>query len=274
MIGYLAFALLAGIGLAIWRTVLLYQYFDPYNHEFTLAAREPLDLLGYVMLAVLILTFTSVIFTHKKTYIPFTASSNAYSVFTSSLTGCLFAASGILSLIYYASDIFASNGTAVFRILLLLALLSLFLSAVYFIISASARYDKAPIKKVFALFPMTFATTYLGAAYLSPDFSFSDSNDVLRNVALAALVLFFIQEARSCFYRTTDAMRFPFSVAALVCLIAYALPTLFVTAFWEMEFTYMTMFDLVECGVIFYIIASVRNMILHLAPEEKEKTTA
>ena len=273
--GYLVFSILAGIGLAVWRTVLLYRYFDPYNNEFTYAANAPLKTLGYVMLIALLLVCSSAIFLQKKTYSPFTASRNAYSVFASSLTGCLFAAAGILALIYYSDALFASNGTAAFRLLLLIALITLFLSAVYFIISASSRYAGTSIKKVFALFPMIFATAYLGAAYLSPDFVFSDSNDLLRNVSLAALVLFFIQESRACFYQVSDVFRFPFAVAALVCLITYELPNLFVTAFWEMELTYMTMFELVECGVIFYIIACARNMISHIElPEPQQETVS
>ena len=42
-----------------------------------------------------------------------------------------------------------------------------------------------------------------------------------------------------------------------------------------MELTYMTMFELVECGVIFYIIACARNMISHIElPEPQQETVS
>ncbi len=271
MAGYLIFAILAGIGLSVWRTVLLYRYFDPYNNEYMLHAREPLRALGYVMLACTVIALTAFIFVRKREFSMFTSSANQFSVFASSLLGFLFAASGILTLLYYPDKIFASEGTVFFRILLLAAFVSLFFSAIYFILSASTRYDGTKIKKAFSFFPTLFSVTYLSAAYLSPDFLFSNSNDILRNVSLAALVFFFIQETRSSVYDGIDPARFPIAVAALICVITYELPNLIVTAFWEVELTYMTMFELVECGIIIYLISCARSMIKSLKPQEKTK---
>lgn len=270
MTGYLAFSILAGIGLSIWRTVLLYQYFDPYNDAYTLTAKAPLQTLGYVMLACVAITLTSALILRKKEFEPLTASTNHFSVFASSLLGCLFAAAGILALIYYPDKLFASEGTLIFRVLLIAAYISLFFSAIFFIISASARYDDTKIKVLFSVFPALFSVTLLSASYLSPDFVFSNSNDLLRNVALSSLVLFFLQEARSVFYGKIEPLRFTFAVTALVCVMAYEIPTVIVTAFWEMELTYMTMFELVECGAIIYMIAASCSMISSLRTNERK----
>ncbi len=276
MLGYLIFSLLAGVGLAVWRTVLLYRYFDPYTNRFPLDAGESLDTFGYAMLACLILAATSAAFLYGKECKPFTASSNHVSVFASSLLGCIFAAAGTLALIYYAQEIFSEQGLVFQRLLLILTLVSIFFSALCFILGASSRYDGTTLKKALSFFPALFSVSYLGAAYLSPDFLFSDSNDILRNVAIASLVFFFIQETRTCFYNKTDNIRFPFTLAMLICLFAYALPTFIVTAFWEMEMTYMTMFDLVECGVLIYGVAVAVSMITTVQkkepkPEEKNE---
>lgn len=271
MTAYLIFSVLSGIGLAIWRTVLIYRYFDPYNNEYTLGTRDSLQTLGYVMLAAVLIAFTAGIFLYKREFEPFHLSATHYSVFASSLTGFLFGASGLLSVIYYASDIFTEDGTAIFRILLMLSFFLLFLSAVYFIISASARYDDTKIKKAFAFFPTLFVTVYLSASYLSPDFTFSNMNDILRNVSLAALVFYFIQENRASFYGKSEPSRFVFALVALICVITYELPNLIVTAFWEMELTHMTMFELVENGIMLYLIACACAMISHIKPIEKKQ---
>ncbi len=270
LLGYLLFSLLAGVGLAVWRTVLLYQYFDPYTNRFPLDAGDSLDAFGYVMLACLILAATSAAFLHGKECKPFTSSSSPISVFASSLLGCIFVAAGTLALVYHAQEIFSGTGVVFQRLLLILALVSIFFSALYFILSASARYDGTTLKKALAFFPSIFAVSYLGAAYLSPDFLFSDSNDVLRNVAIASLIFFFLQETRTCFYGKTDNIRFPFTLFMIICLFAHTLPTLIVTAFWEMEMTYMTMFDLAECGVLIYGIVVAVSMSSTVRKKEPE----
>jgi len=272
MTGYLVFSILAGLGLSIWRTVLLYQYFDPYNNAYAIAAKSNLRGLGYVMLACVLIALTSAFVLRKKEFDTVTASANHFSVFASSLLGCLFAAAGILVLIYYPHQLFAPTGTVIFRALLLTAFISIFFSAMFFIFSASARYDDSRIKTILSVFPALFAVTLLSASYLSPDFVFSNSNDLLRNVALASLVLFFLQEARAVFYGKTEFLRFSLAMVSLICVIAYNLPMLIVTAFWEFELTYMTMFELVECGAIVYMIATACTMIGSLHQVEENTT--
>ncbi len=268
MIGYLVFAILSGLLLAIWRTVLLYRYFDPYNDAFSQNAKDAISSLGYAIFACIVLAFTSLAFLQKREYKPFTASAGHFSVFASSLLGCIFAASGILSLVYYTTDFFGSEGHISYRLLLLISLLALFFSAIYFILSASTRYDGTKIKMIFSFFPALFSAAYLSAAYLSPSFVFSDSNDLLRNVSLAAMLFFFLQEARTAVYGRSDSMRFAYSVVMLVAVLAYNLPTLIVTAFWEMKFSYMTMFELVQCGAVIYGTAVAVSMIASLEPKK------
>ncbi len=273
LVGFLVFSVLAGLTLAVFRTVLLYRYFDPYANTFTLAAEPFLTALGYGLAVCLLIAFCSMIFLRKREFAPISSSTYQFSVFASSLLGCLFAAAGVLSLIYYPKEIFSQRGTLAYRLFLLAAFFSLFFAAIYFILNSSARFEGAKLKTVLSFFPTIFAITYLSTAYLSPDFVFSDSNDVLRNVSLAALSFFLIQETRTAVYGKSDTLRFGFSLVAIISILAYNIPSLIVTAFWEMELTFMTMFELVECGAVVYAISVARTLIIGLLAQKSEAAT-
>lgn len=92
-----------GIALAVWRMVLIYRYYDPYNGEFSRDADTMLKALGYVTLGVVLLMFTSYFFIRKESFERFSASSNQVSVFSSSLCGFVFVAVGILVVIITAA---------------------------------------------------------------------------------------------------------------------------------------------------------------------------
>ncbi len=267
--GYLIFSIFAGLGLAVWRTVLLYRFYDPYTDKFPHAASPHLDALGYTMLACLVLLFSSAFLLRGRKFRHIETSEHQFSVFASSLLGCLFVAAGILSLVYYGKEMFAV-GTPFYRVLLVLAAIFSFFSVLYFLLSASARFDGTTIKKGLSFFPAAFATAYLGAAYLSPDFVFSDNNDILHNVALAALVFFFIHETRASFYGKSEPLRFVFSLTAITALLAHEIPMLIVTAFWEMELSFMSLLDLVLCGAIVYAVGTARTLIIGLLPKEEK----
>lgn len=110
MIAYTAAAIAAGIALAVWRMVLIYRYYDPYNGEFSRDADTMLKALGYVTLGVVLLMFTSYFFIRKESFERFSASSNQVSVFSSSLCGFVFVAVGILIVVYYGGSVFGRSG--------------------------------------------------------------------------------------------------------------------------------------------------------------------
>ncbi len=265
--GYLIFSLMSGLGLAVWRTILLYRYYDPYNDKFSLDAEMPLATFGYVMAICVALALTSAIVLYKREWEPFSTSAHQFSVFSSSLCGFLCFASGVLALVYYGKDAFTSGGNPFYRAFLIVALVALLPSALYFLMNSSAKYDGRRLRTVLSVFPMLFATAFLGAAYLAPDFVFSDSNDLLRNVALCGMVLFWSHEGRTAVYGKSFPARFVFAQTLIIAVLAYHLPSLIVTAFWEMELSYMTMMELTLCGALIHAVSTSRAMIIHLAPK-------
>ena len=271
MIVYTAVSIAAGIALAVWRMILIYRYYDPYNGEFSRDADSMLKALGYVTLGAALLMFTSYFFIRKESFERFSASSNQVSVFSSSLCGFVFVAVGILVVVYYAGSVFGhSGGGWFFKTAQIISFFSLFGSAAYFIFSASTGYCESKIKNGLSFFPALWALSYLSCSYINADYIYNDPNRILCNVSLAALLLFFLFETRNTVSKPQNPMRFAFSLIAMVCVMTYMVPLLILTAFWEIPLTLESLFEAVECGAVFYIFAVLYTMISVL----KKKSSA
>jgi hypothetical protein len=83
-------------------------------------------------------------------------------------------------------------------------------------------------------------------------------------------VLFFLFETRACATNRTDATRFVFSLIALVCTLVYILPIFILMAFWELSTGLDLLFEAVECGALFYIVAVLCSMIQAVKPNNKK----
>lgn len=260
-------SIVSGIALAVWRIVLLVRYYDPYNGGFAKAAEVQMRALGYVTLAVIILMAASYFFIRKTAFEPFSASSNQVSVFSSSLCGFVFLAVCILLLIYYTPAIFKANGSPFYKILQILSLIFLPFSAVYFIFSASVNRSESKVKKAFSFFPAIWALCYMAASYMNPAYQYTDPNRILCNISLAALLLFFLYETRNTVSKPQNPVRFAVSLVAMVCVLVYMLPLFTLTAFWEIPMTAETLFEAVECGVVFYIFSVLYTMVLSVKKE-------
>lgn len=267
MIAYMSLSIAAGLALAICRTVILYRYYDPYNGEFSREADLYIQLLGYGMLAVVLILFTSYFWIRREKFEQFSASSNQVSVFSSSLCGFIFAAVGILVLIYYAGTIFQTGGGWFFKAAQWISFFSLFGAAAYFIFSASVGYGESKIKKALSFFPALWALSYLAASYIHPDYLYNDPNRIFCNVSIAALLLFFLFETRNTVSSAQNPARFAFSLIAMVCVLVYMLPLFTLTAFWEISLTPESLFEAVECGAVFYIFAVLYTMISAIKKE-------
>jgi uncharacterized membrane protein len=246
---YLASSLVIGIGLAVWRIVLMFQYYDPYNNEYASQAKAPLQTLGYVIAFALLLMATSYFFIRKNRFENLPASCNQISVFASALLGFVFLAVACLIALYYAKELFAQTSATTFRFLRLTSFALLFPSALYFIINATSRCSEK-MKKVFSFFPTLFAVIFLATSYINPIYNYTDPNHNLCNISICSLVLFFLFETRACATNRTDATRFVFSLIALVCTLVYILPIFILMAFWELSTGLDLLFEAVECGAL------------------------
>ncbi len=274
MTAYLIYALVVGVGLAVWRTILLYRHFDPYNNQFNAAAHSSMELLGTITLAAILLSLTSVVVLRRKEFDVFTASGSQFSVFASSFLGCLCAAGFLLVIFYYPKVIFAGEGSGFHRAMAMLALFLIVFVSIYYIISASARYDGTKAKKALVFFPTLFSVAYLFAVFTDPAFTVGNSNHQFQCVSLSVIVLYFIQEMRTGFYGKSEQFRFPVVLITVISICVYELPNLIVTAFWEMSITYQTMFEFAEVGVLICAVAAARAMIgaVKDRPTEEPKT--
>lgn len=273
MIVYTVAATVSGIALSIWRTLILYRHYDPYNSEFSSDADRQLIILSYVALAVILLMLTSYFFLKREQFEIFSASSNQVSIFSSSLCGFIFAAAGILIAIYFGKNIFRPERQGwFFHLMILIAFFSLFAAAAYFIFSASVEHSRPGIKKALSFFPTLWALSYLSASYINADYLFNDPNRILCNVSLCALLIFFLFETKNTVSTPQNPARFAFSLVALICVLLYMLPTFVLTAFWEIPLTYTTLFEVIECGAVFYIFATLYTMILSLKTNADAKT--
>lgn len=194
---YFASALLLGIGFAIWRIALMFRYYDPYNNEYSADAKMELQIFGYVLCFSLLVIATSYFFLRKHTFSEFSASSNQISVFSSALLGFVFVAVGFLVLLYYAKELFGAETAPFFKGMRIVSFILLFLSAIYFIMSAAASRMSPKGKKIFSFFPTFFALTLLIVSYINPSYNYTDPNHNLCNISICALLLFFLYETRS-----------------------------------------------------------------------------
>ena len=265
---YLAGAVAAAIGLAVWRTVLLYRYFDPYTGEFSSASFSSMKTLGYTVFALLLLAFTSLIFFRKHDFEALGTSGSQLSVFASSFLGCLCFASFLLALGYHRERIFADTQTLRGK-LLPIALFLLIPCALHFIADASARFERMQSRKLLGIFPTLFSLFYLFSVFTDTKLHQGHSNNRLQCVALAVLAIFFIQEMRAVFYGKTDLMRFPAALAAIITLGVYELPNLIVTAFWDTDITHMTVLEFTLAGALILAVANARLVIRAVKKKEE-----
>lgn len=270
LIAYIVFAFGAGIAFAVWRTVLLYRWFDPYLGEYAEDAARSLKGLGFAIFGVAVLLFTSYLLTRKTAFAPYSPSGNQLSVVASAFLGSVFLAVALLDLLYYAKDLGFGSGIRAFdRVTLLLSFLCLIPSAAYFIASASVERAGKRSCKILSFFPALWALFYAVSSYANPNYQYQDANRILCNVSLWAILLFFLFETRNTVSEPLTALRFPIALIALMCSIAYVIPLLITTAFWEVDFCEETLFEAIECGAILYLIATLRSIVLaQKAPSE------
>ena len=277
LLGYFILAVLSGIVLSVWRTVLMIRYYDPYSNEYALEASGALKAIGFTLLFLFIDFATAAIVMTKFEFKPFSASDQQTSVFTSALLGFVFLAIGVFVSLYL-NNILEINGFPLFRYAQLASYALLFLCAVYFILNATGNPRFESVKKAMSFVPPLWGVAYLLASYTNPAYNYKDFNHTLCNVALCALILFFLYDAKMIATGKASTTYFVFSLISLTASMTYIVPTFILLAYWELSSGLNYLFEAVLLGALFYTFACTRNLCKNVqireipAPTQEEAT--
>lgn len=268
---YALFSLAVGIGLAIYRTVLLKNYYDPYNQSFEPGSGGTFRALEYVLLILALITLTSLFFTKNTHFQLFSVRASTTSVSICAVCGFIFAAIAAISLIYYSEVIFdfrmGSIGASLMRVA---AIFCMFFVAMYFLACASTMFSgKKNHKAALSLSLPLFAIFYLSHLYFDTTLMFQDTNRIMGQVAFISVLAFFVSEANIATGHTAYSLHFATSLACIVCVCTYVLPILSLVAFWEMSISTIFLIDFSAVGILLYALFSAFNAIRTLEACEK-----
>ena len=271
LFGYFLFALLSGIALSIWRTVLIVRYYDPYKNEYLPPAEPSLKAFGFLLMFVFIILATSAFFMLRYKFGKFSASEDQFSVFTSALLGFVFLAIAVFISCYFKKiiDIIEYSD---YKYIQLISFLLLFCCAAYFIFSAAghARFENA--RKALSLATPVWAITFMISSYMDPMYNYGDYNHSLCLVAICALVLFLLYDAGATVKSKATVPYFVFSLISLVASAAYIIPNFILMAYWELSFGLNHILEAALLGTIFYTCACSRKLCLSVKIREKKPT--
>ena len=270
LLGYFALAVLSGIVLSVWRTVLMVRYYDPYSNEYALEASGSLKAIGFTMLILFIIFATSALAMIKFEFTAFSASDHQTSVFTSALLGFVFLAIGVF-LSLNLKPILENYEHPLFRYAQLASYVLLFLCAVYFILNATGNPRFENVKKALAVIPPIWGLAFLLASYMDPAYNYKDFNHTLCNIAICALILFFFHDSKMATLRIVSPVYFVFSLISLTASMVYMIPTFVLLAYWELPSGIHYLFEAVLLGALFYTFACTRSLCKNVKVREKKK---
>ena len=270
------FALISGIVLSVWRTVLMVRYYDPYNNEYALEATGSIKSLGIVLFIVFVALATSALFLRQFEFQAFSASEHQSSVFTSALLGFVFLASGVFAT-FYLKPILENSVSPLYKYAQIASYSLLFFCAVFFIINASGYPQFTGLKKLLSLVTPIWGVAFLIGSYMDPAYNYKDYNHTLCNVAICALILFFLYDAKMTVTGKASSAYFVFSLISLSASMVYMIPTFVLLAYWELSSNIGYIFEAVMLATIFYTCTSIRNLCKAVkekeAPEIQPETT-
>lgn len=267
LLGYFFASLIAGLGFAVWRTILMLQYYEPYTKEYAFEAKSSLEIFGFTLFIVLLLLATASFFFVKIKFLggecefsEVSASNHQSTVFTSALLGFLFLAVFVF-LAFSLKEMMLPSYYKTYQALQLISFLLLPFVGIYFILNSleSSRFDH--IKKIFSFIPTLWCVIFLIDSYLNPMYLYNDFNHTLCNVSLCALVCFFLYETKTVIRKKANAAHFVFSLLAIVLCMAYIVPNFILLAYWELSSELHFIFEAIQLGAIIYM-ASVSLILI------------
>ncbi|MBQ9745221.1 MAG: hypothetical protein IJW21_00160 [Clostridia bacterium] len=273
---YLAAALAAGAGFAVWRTLLLKRFCNPSDMSFEDGALPTLRVFEYALLAACVLLATCVFFAGKTRFGLFGARISTTSVTVCAVCGFMLATVGVLAFIYHSDTIldFSDKSVMGYRIFYLAALGSMFIGALYFLGRASIVLKNSSSLAALSLSLPIFCIAHLVASYFNSELPLLDFNRVTSEIAFIAVLMFVLTEASLSTGGKNYAWRFASSLICIVCVCAYIVPLLILVAFWEMRLSLSLLTEISLMGILLYALFAAFNAIrtLEETPKEEEKT--
>ncbi len=258
---YAFLALAAGLGLAICRTVLLKNYYDPYKFTFEPGSGGTFRIFEYIVIFLSLLALTSIFFSKNMRFQIFSSRSSATSVAICTVCALLFLTIATVLMLFYDVLLVFDAPNLALAFLRLLAFFSMISVSGYFL-SCSAenasikRIGKNRSKATLSLSLPLFALFYLTYLYFDTTLMYHDTNRIMGQVAFISVLAFFLAEANIATGHKAYSWHFATSLVCIICVSAYILPILFLVAFWEMKVTEAFLTDFALIGVLLYAIFS------------------
>lgn len=273
LLTYMAAALIAGFSLAVYRTILIQQNYDPYGASFEHGTASLFRAYEYSLIVISLILATSVFFMKKCRVQLFSARYSTTSVLVCAICGFIFAAIAILLIANYRHVIFTVySAIPLHNVLYVCALICLFPIALYFIGCASTGMRSSGIKAYLSLSLPLFCAFYIGASYFDPDYIFYDFNRITGQLAFISMMIFMLSEANLATGHMAYGLYFASALACIVCVCAHTVPLLILVSFWEMDLTVAITTEFASIGALIYAITSAFNSIRTL--EEAKPVTA
>ncbi len=272
---YTVIAMIAGASLAIWRTVLLKQTFDPYDGTFELGSGKTLLMFEYILLLASAVAATSFFFIKGTSFKRASSKDSAAASYIYLACGLILATVALISLVYYFGDIFAiKNNSGFTKIGTPTAFILLLFAAVYFFVSAKPKYEEQSFKTVLSFAAPLFVIAYVIASYFNSDFVYNDFNRITCHLAFLAILLFSLSESNMLLNRPAFALRFISSLLCIILIPAYIVPMTLLASFWEVSFSSTLLFEFSQVAFLVYAVYSAIHAISHLELCKKTDDTS
>ena len=246
------------------------RYYDPYNNEYALEANVALKSLGFTLFFIFVILATAAIVLTRFEFKPFSVSDHQSSVFTSALLGFVFLAIGVFVSMYMKTALETAS-YPLYKYTQFLSYVLLFFCAIYFILNAAGNPRFENSKKKLAFIPPVWGIAFLVSSYVDPAYNYKDFNHTLCNVAICALVFFFLYDSKMVIMGKATIPYFVFALISLTASIVYMIPTFVLLAYWELSSDMNHIFEAVLLGSIFYTCACLKNLCKTVMPCEKTK---
>ncbi len=267
----LAFAVAAM--LTVWRTMLLRQYYDPYDGTFDVGSGKIFVTFEYLLLLAVIVLATSAFFAKKISFSPIGKKYSTSSLAVCVACGILLVSIGLISLFAFSDKLFFLNAsnTLATKIGTILSFVFIFFVGGYFFTCASSRYKGSNIKTVLAFLITVFTICCIISSYFNVDFVYNDFNRITSHISVLSILFFSLSEAKLLIGKDGYTFNFITSLISIVCISSYIFPLIMLAGFGEVNFDFILFFESYQIVFLIYAVASAIFALRSLCDATEKK---